>query len=309
MIELKVLRIIGWVFIPYIMIFISWKSLNRDQKVFGIIWAVVSLIIVVSSGGDDSSTSSVKTENKTKIETAQVKPVTLYSKSLLTTIDTLSKKSTKRNEKYKEYETALVGLTPSKEDMTAHFEVILKNYKSLTYKTFESVSEQEILKSIYSARVVERFYVTKKDTANPKAEFAQYMFQVYRDGYRGELKQADFDSNKSKLDKAFSNFDPASIKKREEQEKKEAARKKTIESCFSAWDGAHRNLERYVKDSMNDPDSYDHDETVYWDMKDYLIVNMTFRGKNAFGGVVKNTVKAKVSADDQCSVIEILETQ
>jgi hypothetical protein len=40
-------------------------------------------------------------------------------------------------------------------------------------------------------------------------------------------------------------------------------------------------------------------------MKDHLIVNTTFRGKNAFGGVVKNTVKAKVSLDGES--VEILE--
>ena len=313
---MKILRIVGWVFIPYIMIFISWKSLNRDKKVFGIIWAVLLLIIFVPTNGEDSSTSRVKNEsnikkkeNNTKVETAQLKPVTLYSGALLNTIEALSKKSTNRNEKYKEYETTLVGLTPSREEMMAHFEIILKNYKSLTNKTLKSSSEQKILKTIYSARVVELFYVSTKDKTNPKSEFAQYMFQVYRDGYRGDLKRDDFDSKKGKLDKAFYNFDPASVKKRKDREEEEAARKKTIESCFSAWDGSHLNLASYVKDNMNDPDSYEHDKTVYWDRKDHLIVSMTFRGKNAFGGVVKNTVQAKVLVDDQCSLTEILGAQ
>lgn len=56
---------------------------------------------------------------------------------------------------------------------------------------------------------------------------------------------------------------------------------------------------------MNDPDSYDHVETSYWDMEDYIVVLTTFRGRNAFGGVVKNSVKAKVSLDGED--IEILE--
>lgn len=93
----------------------------------------------------------------------------------------------------------------------------------------------------------------------------------------------------------------------EEKRKKIAAekRKKRIESQFSAWDGSHRNLERVIQKSMNDPDSYDHVETVYWDQGDHLIVRTTFRGKNAFGGVVKNSVKAKVSLDGQ--VLQILD--
>lgn len=83
------------------------------------------------------------------------------------------------------------------------------------------------------------------------------------------------------------------------------ARKEMIEKQFSAWDGSHIKLESLIKDSMNDPKSYEHVETKYWDMKDHLIVNTTFRGKNAFGGVVKNAVKAKVSLDGEN--IEILE--
>jgi hypothetical protein len=97
-------------------------------------------------------------------------------------------------------------------------------------------------------------------------------------------------------------------RKVEEQKQKQIAaeaRKKKIESQFSAWDGSHRNLERVIKESMNDPDSYEHVETVYWDRGDYLVVRTTFRGKNAFGGVVKNSVKAKVSLDGQ--VLQILE--
>ncbi len=56
---------------------------------------------------------------------------------------------------------------------------------------------------------------------------------------------------------------------------------------------------------MNDPDSYEHDETVYWYRGDHLVVKTTFRGKNAFGGVVRNDVKAKVSLGGQ--IFQILD--
>lgn len=96
-------------------------------------------------------------------------------------------------------------------------------------------------------------------------------------------------------------------KKKEEALKAQQAveRKKIIEAQFSAWDGSHRGLERVIKKSMNDPDSYEHDETRYIDRGDYLIVICRFRGKNAFGGVVRNTVKAKV--DLQGNVLQIIE--
>jgi hypothetical protein len=78
-----------------------------------------------------------------------------------------------------------------------------------------------------------------------------------------------------------------------------------VEKQFSSWDGSHPKLTEMIKNAMNDPDSYDHVETIYWDMGDYLIVRTTYRVKNAFGGVVKNFVKAKV--DMNGNVLEIVD--
>lgn len=80
-------------------------------------------------------------------------------------------------------------------------------------------------------------------------------------------------------------------------------RKEKIQKHFSAWDGSHRGLTKIIKKSMNDPDSYDHAETVYWDKGDHLVVKTTFRGKNAFGGVVKNWVMAKVDLNGNVIVV------
>lgn len=83
------------------------------------------------------------------------------------------------------------------------------------------------------------------------------------------------------------------------------ARKRRIERGFRSWDGSHIELTKLIKESMNDPRSYEHDKTVYWDMGDHLIVTTSFRGKNAFGGVVRNWVKAKVDLDG--AVIAVIE--
>ena len=77
-------------------------------------------------------------------------------------------------------------------------------------------------------------------------------------------------------------------------------RKERIATGFSLWDGSHRKLEERIKKAMNDPDSYQHVETRYADKGDYLIVSTEYRGKNAFGGVVKNAVVAKCSLDGVC---------
>lgn len=101
-------------------------------------------------------------------------------------------------------------------------------------------------------------------------------------------------------------FYTAKVSEEKEKARIAAERKKKIESLFSAWDGSHRGLERLIKKTLNDPDSYDHVETVYWDMGSYIVVKTTFRAKNAFGGVVVNWVKAKSDLDG--NIIELMES-
>jgi uncharacterized protein YaaR (DUF327 family) len=48
---------------------------------------------------------------------------------------------------------------------------------------------------------------------------------------------------------------------------------------------------------MHNPDSYEHVQTRVWDMGDHLVVSTTYRGTNAFGGIVKNFIKVKVDID------------
>jgi hypothetical protein len=83
-------------------------------------------------------------------------------------------------------------------------------------------------------------------------------------------------------------------------------RRVQLEKCLSGWDGSHIGLTPKIKKAMNDPDSYQHDETKYWDANDHLVVITSFRGKNAFGGIVRQWVKAKTDIST-CNVIEIIE--
>lgn len=82
-------------------------------------------------------------------------------------------------------------------------------------------------------------------------------------------------------------------------------RKEQIERGFNSWDGSHINLTSRIKSSMNDPNSYEHVKTTYLDNGDYLIVETTFRGSNAFGGIVTQTVSAKVGLSG--NVISLIE--
>lgn len=163
-------------------------------------------------------------------------------------------------------------------------------------KKAEALALQEAAES---QKQTEYFIANKPKILNDlkaaiKAEDYQKAFSLsskYLAAKDAELSALNSEA-KTKLDKQIA----------EEQEAVE--RQKKIESQFSSWDGSHQNLEQLIKESMNDPDSYQHVETVYNDHGDYLIVTTTFRGKNAFGGVVKNTVKAKVTLGG--NVLQIL---
>ncbi len=87
----------------------------------------------------------------------------------------------------------------------------------------------------------------------------------------------------------------------------EEARRKKIEEQFSAWDGSHYNLTRYIKKCMNDPKSYEHVETRYSDRGDHILIITSFRGKNVFGGVVVNTAIATATIDGDLLSVEFVD--
>lgn len=71
----------------------------------------------------------------------------------------------------------------------------------------------------------------------------------------------------------------------------------TFQANFSGWNGAYRPLEALIKADMHDDSSYKHLSTRYRLIltdDPLATVETTFRGTNAFGGVVKETVSARV---------------
>lgn len=101
------------------------------------------------------------------------------------------------------------------------------------------------------------------------------------------------------------------IKAAEEEKKKgmEAYNKrvkKFEDNCLNPWNGSHILFARMIKEQLNDPSSFEHVNTTFRLFNGYAVVNMTFRGKNAFNATVTNKMSAKVSLED-CSVLEIFE--
>jgi len=151
------------------------------------------------------------------------------------------------------------------------------------------------LEAIQKTEKTEQLLVRLRKTPTKKYEKNRQLYQQLAELHPENSRY------KSKL-----KFYKIKISKEKKKARVAAERKKKIESQFSAWDGSHRGLDRLIKNTLNDPDSYDHVETVYWDMGKYLVVKTTFRGKNAFGAVVLNWVKAKSDMDG--NIIEIMES-
>jgi len=72
----------------------------------------------------------------------------------------------------------------------------------------------------------------------------------------------------------------------------------TVSSRSSLYnpDGSHKGLVQYVKDHMNDPNSFEHVETKSYNTSNGLLVRITWRGKNKFGGVVTNSILRRISS-------------
>ena len=88
-------------------------------------------------------------------------------------------------------------------------------------------------------------------------------------------------------------FSIAAITCENEPEKpltKKEIHEQNIQKLFSGWDGSHIKLTEKIKQSLNDPKSYEHIETTYRDLDSFLIINTTFTAKNAFGGTLKKEV-------------------
>lgn len=189
------------------------------------------------------------------------------------------------------------------------YENVIQNYKKYT------VANDPVLNDILSKSEAIIAQKEKADLdAKKKQEIAEqtavilsdltkvpsHEFQINKDLYQKLLElNPDTKKYQDKVDFYSKKIDAQLAKNKAAEQ-----RKKLIKSQFSSWDGSHIQLTKMIKETMNDPDSYKHDKTVYWDKGDHIIVKTIFRGRNAFGGIVKNSVRAKFDLNGQ--IIDIL---
>jgi NADH dehydrogenase/NADH:ubiquinone oxidoreductase subunit G len=75
-------------------------------------------------------------------------------------------------------------------------------------------------------------------------------------------------------------------------EKQQAERKEVINANFNELYGNHKPLTEYVKENLNDPSSFKHVETLYWDYGDTLVLKMTYRANNMYNAKITSVIKA-----------------
>lgn len=80
---------------------------------------------------------------------------------------------------------------------------------------------------------------------------------------------------------------------------REEAERAPYSRFFSSWDGAHAGIVAQVKAQMHDPTSFKHVSTDWQEgAESNLVVIMTYRGTNAFGGVITQRVGGVISGQD-----------
>jgi len=79
-----------------------------------------------------------------------------------------------------------------------------------------------------------------------------------------------------------------------------------VKSQFSIWDGSHTELIELLKENLNDAKSFEHVKTTYSDSGKGLVVRMRYRAKNAFGGMVMQSITAKADyANNRIQIIDV----
>lgn len=142
------------------------------------------------------------------------------------------------------------------------------------------------------------FQLSKKATEGNWKSSSDLHQTIYQKQY-DSISKNKFNSSQKTIIKLIPN------QEQQEINKVKSERQNKINSQFSGYDGSHSTLKRVVKENMKDPSSFDHIKTNYEDNGSYILVQMSYRGKNSFGAKVIQTTTAKIDLDG--NIISILE--
>lgn len=169
--------------------------------------------------------------------------------------------------------------------------------KSLDSETNQNVIKDDTLEYLNDTLALlgayQRFYVSQAlEETNKLKGVKVYSTPISFDVYDSKRNVINLEIPKETLD-SLKNVVFKFVSRSVPDPGIEEAPKQNIEKQFSSWNGAHKKLQKLIKQNMNDPDSYEHIETRYKNLGDVLAVETKYRGTNSFGAKVIQTTIAK----------------
>lgn len=113
-----------------------------------------------------------------------------------------------------------------------------------------------------------------------------------------------YDDHEEAVAKGYSGVSEMEAAESQKAKQEEEEKHRKGFHCLSAWDGSQRDLEKYVKDHLRDPDSYEHIETRIAPVSDVGTHNvaMQYRARNGFGGMTIGSATGVIT-NDGCKLV------
>lgn len=141
---------------------------------------------------------------------------------------------------------------------------------------------------------------TDKDIRVIKVDYtSDSTLKIYLSPEKSEITAAGFDNLYQIMD--IGNISEIEVYKKDVIEssfgyKTQAKLDNFKKEFVSSYDGSCRPVIKYIKEGMNDPNSFEHIRTFVTPMLNgNFEIKTVFRGKNAFGGVVSNSAYSEVT--------------
>lgn len=127
----KILKVLGWIFIPYIMIFVFWKKLQKPGRIAGIVYSVIILISTIVNGNNDSNNDKSATQRvATSSSTATTQPATADTNQIDNSKSEAQKKADEESVSKKKAEQQAA----SKEQQKSKLDAEIQNAKNGSYQ-------------------------------------------------------------------------------------------------------------------------------------------------------------------------------
>lgn len=143
---MKILKLLGWIFVPFIMIFVSWKNMKSVGRSFGTIWAVIAFLAFLGNAISNDpvqpdSTVVAQSDVSSKAEVENTDKET--AKALKAAEKEAAKKEKEEAKKEKEAKAAAAKLAAEEEKKKKEEEERLaKEAEEAEYNKPENVYER-----------------------------------------------------------------------------------------------------------------------------------------------------------------------